>query len=589
MLNNKKEGFNKKDHENDDVSIVDEFKSFIWHLKNFNDERKKQFEIKKLERASRPRKDLKKTIKQTFKQWVDSLLSVPELMAWYTWRLKDTWKKVINAWVQWAKLRKKLIASKIEWVKVWAKEKTNLFKQRVNSFLKVPELKSWNSNTKLLWKEDPWKDVSTNTSFAQGWLEKVKSFIDKFIKAKSENSDNSNVKFAENITIDSEKNMDDRKLDDKSDQKSKLVREVESSDNDSIWKETEQELPVKESKIIGNLKEQENIEDVSSAINNNNVQKVRSKKSDSNIFSEMWRDIFHWIIEEKDKEIKWRKLSIEHDKDSEVKMWGSKETVYMSFLNLFNSLMPYALIVFINISIWVYIFFEILLDKENIYLSIFNVNNLWAQIYSSEGSLSQKRLRLDSLKRQIDRDLVDIPWRIYYKSLNYKKLTDDIKDKLSLYYNDKTWMIKIWKNKKLTDDLRDLFKTEQSLANLKLYFEKEHVLNSIIEEKIYWKEVYKDLQEATTNTFKYNEILDYITYNNFSVDEDWKISVSWLVTDPSWKVFNQLINLVNTINDHDSFHWASIATFSKTINSNKEVWWMVSPLNLSFYYQSNNE
>ena len=198
MLNNKKEGFNKKDHENDDVSIVDEFKSFIWHLKNFNDERKKQFEIKKLERASRPRKDLKKTIKQTFKQWVDSLLSVPELMAWYTWRLKDTWKKVINAWVQWAKLRKKLIASKIEWVKVWAKEKTNLFKQRVNSFLKVPELKSWNSNTKLLWKEDPWKDVSTNTSFAQGWLEKVKSFIDKFIKAKSENSDNSNVKFAEN-------------------------------------------------------------------------------------------------------------------------------------------------------------------------------------------------------------------------------------------------------------------------------------------------------------------------------------------------------------------------------------------------------
>jgi len=28
--------------------------------------------------------------------------------------------------------------------------------------------------------------------------------------------------------------MDDRKLDDKSDQKSKLVREVESSDNDSI-------------------------------------------------------------------------------------------------------------------------------------------------------------------------------------------------------------------------------------------------------------------------------------------------------------------------------------------------------------------
>jgi len=29
MLNNKKEGFNKKDHENDDVSIVDEFKSFI--------------------------------------------------------------------------------------------------------------------------------------------------------------------------------------------------------------------------------------------------------------------------------------------------------------------------------------------------------------------------------------------------------------------------------------------------------------------------------------------------------------------------------------------------------------------------------
>ena len=124
-------------------------------------------------------------------------------------------------------------------------------------------------------------------------------------------------------------------------------------------------------------------------------------------------------------------------------MWGSKETVYMSFLNLFNSLMPYALIVFINISIWVYIFFEILLDKENIYLSIFNVNNLWAQIYSSEGSLSQKRLRLDSLKRQIDRDLVDIPWRIYYKSLNYKKLTDDIKDKLSLYYNDKTWMIKI--------------------------------------------------------------------------------------------------------------------------------------------------
>ncbi len=589
MLNNKKEGFNKKDHENDDVSIVDEFKSFIWHLKNFKDERKKQFEIKKLERASRPRKDLKKTIKQTFKQWVDSLLSVPELMAWYTWRLKDTWKKVINAWVQWAKLRKKLIASKIEWVKVWAKEKTNLFKQRVNSFLKVPELKSWNSNTKLLWKEDPWKDVSTNTSFAQGWLEKVKSFIDKFIKAKSENSDNSNVKFAENITIDSEKNMDDRKLDDKSDQKSKLVREVESSDNDSIWKETEQELPVKESKIIGNLKEQENIEDVSSAINNNNVQKVRSKKSDSNIFSEMWRDIFHWIIEEKDKEIKWRKLSIEHDKDSEVKMWGSKETVYMSFLNLFNSLMPYALIVFINISIWVYIFFEILLDKENIYLSIFNVNNLWAQIYSSEGSLSQKRLRLDSLKRQIDRDLVDIPWRIYYKSLNYKKLTDDIKDKLSLYYNDKTWMIKIWKNKKLTDDLRDLFKTEQSLANLKLYFEKEHVLNSIIEEKIYWKEVYKDLQEATTNTFKYNEILDYITYNNFSVDEDWKISVSWLVTDPSWKVFNQLINLVNTINDHDSFHWASIATFSKTINSNKEVWWMVSPLNLSFYYQSNNE
>lgn len=579
-------------HENDNISIVDEFKSFIWHLSSFKEERKKQNEIKKLEKANKPIKPRK-----TFKEWVSSLLAMPELMAWNVLKLKEAWKKSIS--------------SRIESAKAWTKVWVNLFKQKVSWLLRVPELESWSVDMKFRLEEGVKENKSTISDSIKGWFHKIWAFFDKFkmpelkmhgikvsgikmpkfkIPSFKKEGAEINTDFVENLSEKWEQISEVKELTKDIDLENKEINKLQwSKDHLSTTIEQVESDEIIDEQVHDFSKEQQVNKDLP-------IEEVRdsekldwNKIKETNMFSEMWEDIFQWIIEDKNKEIKWKKLNIEHSKSSEVLIWWPKEPIYKSFLSLLNVAMPYVLIVFISISIWVYMFFEIVLDKENRYLGVFNVNNLWAQVYAAEGLLAQKERSLESLKRQIDRELVDIPSRIYYKSLNYKNLPDYLKDKLATFYNDKTWMIKVWKNVKLIEELRELFRSETLLASMKLYFEKEHVLNSVIEEKIYWKEVYKDLQEATNNTFKYNEILNYITYDNFSVDENWKISVSWLVTDPSWKVFSQLINLVNTINDHDSFNWASISTFSKTVNSNKEVWWMVSPLNLSFFYKSNNE
>ena len=301
-----------------------------------------------------------------------------------------------------------------------------------------------------------------------------------------------------------------------------------------------------------------------------------------------WGDIFSWIIGKKDNELKWKKIEIWENKKTQVQINEKIKPLNLLLFSFVNTVLPIALIACINISIWMFVFFEINLDTENKYLSKIDSQNLDIIIDNAKNKLKKKKDNVNTLKLSIERELVNIPDRIYYKNVDYKLLSEDIKKELLKYYHKDTWMLIVWRKPKELKSLKNLFINNKQLAGLKIYFEKEHVLNSIIEDKIYWKEVYKDLQEATNNTFRYNDILDYITYNNFSVDSKWKISVSWMVTDPSWKVFNQLISLVNTINDNDNFHWANIATFSKTLNPNKSIWWMVSPLNLSFFYKNTN-
>ena len=151
-------------------------------------------------------------------------------------------------------------------------------------------------------------------------------------------------------------------------------------------------------------------------------------------------------------------------------------------------------------------------------------------------------------------------------------------------YYDEDWNIKKISNKD-RDDLAVLFNNNIELWKLKSIFIKQDVLNNLINNRIYWKSVYKDLMNVTNTIFKYNDIIKYVVYNNFSLNSEWGISVSWIVTDPSWKVFSQLFRLERAINWSEHFSWVSIDNFNKTLNPDENIWWMITSINLTFNYK----
>lgn len=254
-------------------------------------------------------------------------------------------------------------------------------------------------------------------------------------------------------------------------------------------------------------------------------------------------------------------------------------------LSIFDEYSPYFIILLINLLIWISIFYQIVL-KNNVFFSIFEVDNLWDQVISAQYIVDEKSRQIKNLKLTIDEYVSRVPRKIYLQSQNYINLSDNLKKELNYYYDQNTWLLNV-KNANDIEELQKVFKENESLSILSISYDKEHILNTIVGNKIYWKEVYNKLHEATNNAFKYNSILNYITYDNFSVDEVWKIFVSWMVKDPSWKVFAQLINLTKAINSHDNFYWADIFTYQKKVNSDKDLWWMESAINLSFFYTKN--
>lgn len=253
---------------------------------------------------------------------------------------------------------------------------------------------------------------------------------------------------------------------------------------------------------------------------------------------------------------------------------------------IFVILSKYAfvlLLFLISLFISFILFFNIIFDSNNYIFNFLWWETLWSKNDILSADIKKRRasqLKIESSVKKMD---WDVPSQIYIKTPYFDLLEKELKNSIFKFYSAETWKIKkISKVEK--NELVILFNANPELSSLKSIFLKQDVLNSIINNRIYWKSVYKDLVDVTNNVFKYNDIINYVTYDNFSVNSDWEISVSWVVTDPSWKVFSQLFRLEKAINNSNHFNWVSIDNFNKTLNPDKNMWWMVTSINLRFNY-----
>lgn len=311
-----------------------------------------------------------------------------------------------------------------------------------------------------------------------------------------------------------------------------------------------------------------------------------SKNSFSEIFEDKeWKDIFSWVLKKKSSiSISDNLIDATTERDLEKK--------YTDFFNLdsfkdillvLNSHIFILLLFLISLFVWIYLFFIIIFDEKNLIFSYFWWETLWSIDNSLIVEIKNKEDAISKIESSIKKMAWDIPSKLYLNTPYFDSLSIELKNKILDFYDIKTWEIKqITKEEK--NSLIILFNERSELDQLKNLFIKQDVLNSVINNRIYWKAVYKDLIDVTNTVFKYNNIINYVTYNNFSVDSEWKISVSWIVADPSWKVFSQLFRLEKAINESEHFSWVSIDNFNKTLNPDENVWWMMTSINLTFNY-----
>lgn len=291
-------------------------------------------------------------------------------------------------------------------------------------------------------------------------------------------------------------------------------------------------------------------------------------------------DLFAWII----NDVNDNKFDIWYDGSSDVILRQNPQSALNSLLLKFESILSYALTLVIVLSLGSALFFSVLLSDDNWALWQLWKNNLWIQVVKKQEERRVKDDQIKSLQDQIATTSLDVPKKIYLKSKQYTSLPENLKTALAKYYNQKTWELAEKTDKAKIREIAQMFADNAELNSLKLVFTKEYILNSIIENRLFWKDIYRDLQEVTNKTFPYNDVLNYIYFNNFSVEQGGVINVSWTVTDPSWKVFSQLVTLKNNINEHEAFEWAEISTFQKKLNPDENVGWMQSTINLKFKY-----
>ncbi|MCD5382636.1 hypothetical protein LR002_00765, partial [Candidatus Gracilibacteria bacterium] len=230
------------------------------------------------------------------------------------------------------------------------------------------------------------------------------------------------------------------------------------------------------------------------------------------------------------------------------------------------------------------LFFYIVFDSKNYIFSYFGGHTLGSKIEDIKNKVKEKEQILKKIELSVKKMVGDIPQKIYLNTPQFISLEKKLKEQLLQFYNPKTGMLKAGLTSEEKGQIAILFNKYPELNALKTIFVKQDVLNTIINNRIYWKSVYKDLIDATNNVFAYNEVIHYVKYDNFSVNEKGEITVSGKVTDPSGKVFAQLFRLEKALNDSPHFSGVSINNFNKTINPDKNVGGMVTNISLRFNY-----
>ena len=340
--------------------------------------------------------------------------------------------------------------------------------------------------------------------------------------------------------------------------------------DDIFWSKKEEKIQPKEEKK--EIKKEEKIDE-------------KSKK-----FNELfwWKseDIFDPLLKkEKVLNISWKNEAWNSLKTGKVSITEiSKNEKTEKLLWKINSFVLILFSISITLSIWFTVFYYTITDEENIIFSNYWQATIGSSFKESKDFLISKNKEEWEIKNNIEKLTGWVIEKIYFNTTQFKGLPPKIKEDLLYFYNKDTWKLNELDKKTLLR-LERFYKNNSELYALKAVFNKEYVLNDINENKIYWKDVYKELRNATNATFKYNEILNYITYNTFSINEQSEMNISWVVMDPSWKVFEQLIKLTKTINRNSHFEWAKILHFNKTINEDENVWWMLSPINLRLSYK----
>ena len=318
--------------------------------------------------------------------------------------------------------------------------------------------------------------------------------------------------------------------------------------------------------------------------NKNLFSDLFDDKKNDNREDDWWKwDIFSWVLK-KNKTISIS--ATQEEIEEEWKKQKKKFTIddFWVILKHLNLHLVTVLFLILSIIFSSVLFFYIVFDSKNYIFSYFWWHTLWSKIEDIKNKVKEKEQILKKIELSVKKMVWDIPQKIYLNTPQFISLEKKLKEQLLQFYNPKTWMLKAGLTSEEKWQIAILFNKYPELNALKTIFVKQDVLNTIINNRIYWKSVYKDLIDATNTVFTYNEVIHYVKYDNFSVNEKWEITVSWKVTDPSGKVFAQLFRLEKALNDSPHFSWVSINNFNKTINPDKNVWWMVTNISLRFNY-----
>lgn len=237
------------------------------------------------------------------------------------------------------------------------------------------------------------------------------------------------------------------------------------------------------------------------------------------------QDILENII--KQKQIAEEKERIQEEKEAHERKMHKKlsddKNPFLDITQKFRDFLVISLLIFIFSKV----FFFIQFDEQNRVLGLVNKENLFVQEQEKEKELEEVNNEIEKIKEKL-------------KGLNQGFL--DIQEKVAL--------------------------------------------REVMHEKIDWLAVKRDLDEATKEAFPYNDILNYISYNSFAGNAEKKsINITGNIVDPTGRVFKLTTELIQSINNHQSFSGAQINTFTKTENQDEEVGGFMTSFALSLTYK----